>query len=87
VRIDNLGRTLGVGMSWMLPAVEACILSKGRIDDKYIGGIIKGYRAEGGPPAPPVAGANRTKPKDPHERAADKLAATILAYRTQKAGQ
>jgi hypothetical protein len=81
VQIYRQAQSLGVGLAWMLPAVEACCTSKGRYVPTYVAGIVRGYRAEGGPPAPPVAGTVKRKPLDPFEAAKEERAAKILAYR------
>jgi hypothetical protein len=81
VQIYRQAQSLGVGLAWMLPAVEACHTSKGRYVPTYVAGIVRGYRAEGGPPAPPVAGTVKRKPLDPFEAAKEERAAKILAYR------
>jgi hypothetical protein len=81
VQIYRQAQSLGVGLAWMLPAVEACHTSKGRYVPTYVAGIVRGYRAEGGPPAPPVAGTVKRKPLDPFEAAKEERAKLILAYR------
>jgi hypothetical protein len=81
VQIYRQAQSLGVGLAWMLPAVEACCTSKGRYVPTYVAGIVRGYRAEGGPPAPPVAGTVKRKPLDPFEAAKEERAKLILAYR------